>query len=94
MEHDENDMEATCRHGNFYNQVECEECLSEEEIPNICEHDVDRDNEDCHLCDEWEERRDAAAVECDDDSDMEHGIEMDRLAEKHREQQDFAHFHD
>lgn len=106
MEHDEldqDDMEATCRHGNFYNQVECEDCTNEEEIPNICEHDVDLDNDECAQCDAADERREQelrSEMEVTCEHDMEEddcpacGAKMDALADLQRERDDFAHFHD
>lgn len=33
MENDFDDINAVCAHGNYYNQVECEECIDENEIP-------------------------------------------------------------
>lgn len=36
---DYDDPEATCIHGNYYNQVECEECIDENEIPDSGEEE-------------------------------------------------------
>lgn len=37
LDYDDND--AVCIHGNYYNQVECEECLNDNEIPDSGEEE-------------------------------------------------------
>lgn len=32
FDEDYEDPDATCIHGNYYNQVECEECINDNEI--------------------------------------------------------------
>lgn len=38
-EFDEDHEDAVCSHGNYYNQVECEECINENEIPDSGEEE-------------------------------------------------------
>lgn len=39
MEYDEDHEDAQCEHGNYYNQVECEDCMSANEIPDSGEEE-------------------------------------------------------
>lgn len=72
---EEPEDETVCHHGTFTDQVECEQCADEEEcgeendMPMICEHDIEED--DCAECQ----------------------AKFDRMADAHRDQQDWNHHH-
>lgn len=69
--------ENTCRHGTRTDQIECEECADEEEIGDGLDSELETYCEHDILEDECHECQ----------------AKFDNLADKHREQQDWNHFH-
>jgi hypothetical protein len=90
---------ATCPHGVNLNEEDCNFCdlrdaqgCADGEMLT-CRHGTYIEQVECEDCAEDDCGDIPGTGEDDEDDDMQRGAELDAMAERHRERQDFAYFH-